>query len=83
MWTSLAVINCLKVALAPYLPFSSARLHGLLGLEGSPEEEGWRWDPYGLKPGQALSRPEPLFAKLEEEVAEAEVQRIAERGEDD
>ena len=31
---SIRVINCLKVALAPFLPFSSQKIHGYLGFDG-------------------------------------------------
>ena len=76
LWTSLAVINCLKVALYPFLPFSSERMHRMLGFEGRVEDQGWTWRPDMLKPGQGLQAPEPLFAKLDKVVIERETQRI-------
>ena len=76
LWTSIAVINCLKTMLNPYLPFSSEKLHGMLGLGGSVAEAGWRWDPEAVRPGQDLTEPEPLFAKLDEAVIEEEAQRV-------
>ena len=76
LWTAMAAVNCLKVALAPYLPFSSEKLHSMLGLGGSLEDEGWRWDPDAIEPGQAIPRPEPLFAKLDEAVIEQETARV-------
>ena len=76
LWTAMTAVNCLKVALAPYLPFSSEKLHAMLGLEGSLEDEGWRWDPDAIEPGQPIPRPEPLFAKLDEAVIEQETARV-------
>ena len=76
LWVSLSVINCLKTLLYPFLPFSSEKLHRMLGLEGSVQDGGWRWDPDSLSRGQPLGRPEPLFAKLEESIIEEETQRI-------
>jgi methionyl-tRNA synthetase len=61
--TLLDLINALKVLFAPYLPFTSARLHTLLGYSDRLEDRGWRWEP--LPVGQALPKPEPLFSKIE------------------
>ena len=45
LWTALATINCLKTALCPFLPFSSERLHRMLGLDGEAQSDGWTWRP--------------------------------------
>jgi methionyl-tRNA synthetase len=76
LWVSLSVINCLKTALGPYLPFSSEKLHKMLGFEGGAQEQGWRWERDLVQPGQALGKPEPLFVKLDEAVAQEEADRI-------
>jgi methionyl-tRNA synthetase len=60
----LYVIDGLKVLFAPFLPFSSARLHALLGYEGELASQGWRAQL--PPPGQALPPPKPLFVKLDE-----------------
>lgn len=39
--TALLALETLKVAFAPYLPFSSARLHALLGHAGTLDAQGW------------------------------------------
>ena len=77
LWTTLSVINCLKTTLYPFLPFSSQKLHGMLGLSGDIEDSGWRWDESELRPGQTLQRPTPLFQKLDENVIAAEEQRLS------
>ena len=76
LWTTLSVINCLKTTMYPFLPFSSQKLHGMLGFEGDVEDSGWTWDSAAMKPGQQLQRPTPLFQKLDEDVIAAEEQRL-------
>ena len=76
LWTGLSIINCLKTALCPFLPFSSERLHGMLGLPGTLQDDGWRWDPDSLRPGHKLGRAEQLFAKLDEEIVQQEAERL-------
>ena len=59
LYTSLNVIAALRTALAPYLPFSCARLHDMLGAEESIESLGWQM--HALRPGAALQKPAPLL----------------------
>ena len=76
LWVSLSVINCLKTALYPFIPFSSSKLHQMLGFQGDVQDAGWSWDPDALETGRQLGKPEPMFAKLDEEIIEEETQRI-------
>ena len=76
LWVTLSVINCLKTVLNPYLPFSADKIQAMLGLEGSVQDAGWTWDPGQLVAGQPVEKPTPLFTKLDEELIEAESQRI-------
>ena len=76
LWTAMAVINCLKTALHPFIPSSSEKLHQMLGQSGTVLEEGWTWDPRALKPGTALPTPKPLFRKLDDSLIEEERARI-------
>ena len=70
----LGVICCLKTVLYPFLPFSSEKLHRLLGCEGFLEGEGWT---FSVPPaGQRLAPPEPLFTKLDDSVVEEENSRL-------
>jgi methionyl-tRNA synthetase len=57
------VLSGLKMLFVPYLPFSSQRLHELLGFTGDVMRTGWRMEP--VPAGQTLPTPIPLFAKLE------------------
>jgi len=72
----MTVINCLKTIFDPFLPFSAEKLHMLLGLEGTVQDEGWRWSQDALKPGVDLPKPEPLFIKLDESIIEEETARL-------
>ncbi|MFQ5861087.1 MAG: methionine--tRNA ligase [Dehalococcoidia bacterium] len=78
LWVTLSVINCLKTALSPFLPFSCERLHRMLGFAGSVEHQGWSWadTPEALPPHQPLQEPVPLFKKLDEAVVTEETQRL-------
>ncbi len=63
LYTALCVINALKVALYPFLPFSSQKIHEYLGMSGAVEESGW--EARRPEPGALLPQPEPLFKKIE------------------
>ena len=76
LWTSLAVINCLKTLFYPFLPFSSQKLHTMLGLSGDVQSSGWDWQPDELAPGKSIEEPRALFAKLDESVVEREAQKV-------
>ena len=75
LWTAMTVINCLKTAFYPFMPGTSEKLHGLLGLEGV-KSEGWSWDQDALAPGSALPRPKPLFTKLDDSIIDEERSRL-------
>ena len=74
LYAALGVISCLKTVLYPFLPFSSQKLHKLLGFEGSVKDDSWQ--PHFPSPGQRLLPPEPLFSKLDEELVEEETKRL-------
>ena len=77
LWTAMSVINCLKTALYPFLPFSCEKLHGMLGFEGSLLDSGWTWSAASMTPGQRLEEPQPLFVKLDEAIVEQEAGKLA------
>jgi len=60
------VIANLKTLFYPFLPFSSEKLHQLLGFKGTVKDEGWGF--HQLPAGQRLATPEALFIKLDESV---------------
>lgn len=74
LYVTISVLSCLKTVLYPFLPFSSQKLHELLGFEGRVEDYGWK--PQPPLPGQKLQEPQHLFTKLDEELAEEETSRL-------
>ena len=75
---SLRVLNCLKVVLAPFLPFSSQKVHEYLGFDGPVEQEPWDYESLvgGINGGATLRQPSPLYTKLDPEVVEQETGRL-------
>jgi len=74
LYAALGVISNLKTILYPFLPFSSQKLHELLGFKGSIEDYGWQ--PQSLPPGQKLLPPQPLFSKLDDSLVEEETKKL-------
>lgn len=71
---SLQIAANLAIAFEPFLPFSSKKLRDLLNLES------FDWDELGridlLEEGLQLKKPELLFEKIEDEVIEAQIQKL-------
>jgi len=63
LYTAIGAIEVLKLALYPYLPFTSQQLHEMLGHSGPVDAQGW----IAVVPvaGTPLQKPEPLFKKLD------------------
>ncbi len=100
LYVALQCIADLRLLFAPFLPFSSQRLHEQLGFEGliggevrleSRSADGsaheviagdykaavGRWERTVLQPGQRLGQPSALFRKLEEDIIDSELSRMA------
>ncbi|GAH87300.1 unnamed protein product, partial [marine sediment metagenome] len=74
LYVAILVLSCLKTALYPFLPFSSQKLHQLLGFKGEVADDGWQL--HFPSPGQELPSPTPLFSKLDEKLVEEETGRL-------
>ena len=65
----------LSIAFEPFLPFSSAKLRGLLNLNS------WSWENLGsidlLATGAEIAQAELLFDKIEDAAIDAQMQRLA------
>ena len=59
--------------MTPFLPFTSEKLHALVGLEKSIESSAWEWDPFEIVPGTRVLSSSPLFQKLDEKLIEEEL----------
>jgi methionyl-tRNA synthetase len=73
LYTALQAIGSVNILMAPYLPFSSAKLHRMLGFDNDVHSQPWK--PLKVPSGQALGQPEALFKKLDESVVEYELSR--------
>ena len=76
--TAIKVINCLKMLVYPFLPFSARRIHEYLGLDGTVENLSWDFDQLidAIETGKPLRQPSPLYTKLDPQVVDDEVQRL-------
>ncbi len=74
LYVAISVLSCLRTGLYPFLPFSSQKLHQLLGFTGAVGDCGWQL--HFPPPGQKLLPPQPLFSKLDEELVEEETSRL-------
>ena len=74
LYVAICVISHLRTMLYPFLPFSSQKLHVMLGFEGNIAD--YDWHPSEPLPGQKLMSPEPLFSKLDEELVTEETIRL-------
>ena len=66
LWTAVQAVSGLRVAFSPYLPFTSARLGRMLGID----EEVPAWARAEVPAGTPLGVVAPLFTKLDESVLE-------------
>ena len=74
IYISLQLTANLAIAFEPFLPFSSEKLRKMLNMES------FEWNRLGrtdlLQAGQRLAKPELLFEKIEDDVIEAQVQKL-------
>ena len=75
--TALNVISTLRTVFYPFIPFSSDKMHHLLGFDGDTASDGWRRRV--VKPGSMLPTPTPLFRKLDPEIVEEERERLVDQ----
>ena len=74
LYLSLQLVANLSIAFEPFLPFSSKRLRGMIGLDECIWADLGRTDI--LKEGKHLNEPSLLFEKIEDEVVEAQVKKL-------
>ncbi len=74
IYISLQLVANLSIAFEPFLPFSSGRLRAMLNVKEA------QWERLGdidiLSAGHQLGEPALLFEKIEDEVVEAQVQKL-------
>ena len=82
LYHCLNVVNALKISLNPFLPFSTEKLNKMLGVSEPICKQGWNWSPDQIQSGQTLGVIEPLFKKLDDDVAETEIHRLESKSAD-
>ena len=74
LYTSLQICANLAIAFAPFLPFSTEKLNRILNVEQLP------WDLFAtediLKSGHSLNQAELLFAKIEDEQVQFQIDKL-------
>lgn len=77
---SLQLVANLAIAFEPFLPFSSEKLRNMINIQS------FDWNELGsinlMIPGHQLNTPELLFGKIEDEVIEAQIQKLFSTKED-
>lgn len=63
LWTAIQAISAIRVALSPYLPFTSREIGETLGIGPDVAE----WKPIEVPGGTTLGEVKPLYAKLDED----------------
>ena len=75
LYISLQLVANLAIAFEPFLPFSSKKLRGMIGMEN------FDWSELGsidlLKPGAQLNEPALLFEKIEDDAIQAQLDKLA------
>ena len=64
LWVAIQAISAIRVALSPYLPFSTITIGGMLGIDS--ELSGWH--EVVVPGGTALGDIAPVFVKLDDDV---------------
>ncbi len=74
MYVSLQITANLSVLMEPFLPFSAVKLQNMINLTGV------NWSGLGktdlLQPGHMVNKPELLFAKIEDETIQKQLDRL-------
>ena len=74
MYVSLQITANLSVLMEPFLPFSAVKLQNMINLTGV------NWSSLGktdlLQPGHMVNKPELLFAKIEDETIQKQLDRL-------
>ena len=76
LYDCLQIIANLGVLCQPFLPFTSAKIFSLLNIDA--ETLGWKdaGRQNIVKPGHILGKPELLFQKVEDEIINAQIEKL-------
>ena len=74
LYTAVCVLMVLRIVMYPFIPFSSQKLHELLGQTGEIQNLGWAIEK--PLPGTNILPPTPLFTKLEDSIIDEMVSKL-------
>lgn len=79
MYVALQIASALAVLSEPFLPFTSAKLKGILGINSSENSIDWKdisTKEVLLSAGDTINKSELLFRKIEDKEIEAQLEKL-------
>ncbi|GGG41291.1 methionine--tRNA ligase [Croceivirga lutea] len=79
MYVALQIASALAILSEPFLPFTSAKLKGILGINSSENSLDWKdisSKEVLLADGQTINKSELLFRKIEDKEIEAQLEKL-------
>ncbi len=76
MYVALQIAAALSALCEPFLPFTAAKLKSILNIENTISWNNVASDKALLAPEHTIGQPELLFAKIEDEAIEKQLQRL-------
>jgi methionyl-tRNA synthetase len=73
---ALQIVRQLVLMLAPVVPYAAEKAWAWLGMESDLWRGSWQEGTQDLPAGRLLGKPEILFPRIEEEIVQAEIQRL-------
>ncbi len=77
IYYSLQTVRTLAIYMQPIMPFSAAKIWEMLAVDRTVEDESWNEaTTFTIPPGHRLGEPEILFTKYEDEVIQAQIEKL-------
>lgn len=81
MYVALQIASALAILSEPFLPFTSNKLKGMLGVIPNESEESLSWNSVSentelVKPGHTIAESELLFSKIEDEQMQRQLDKL-------
>ena len=76
------ILRMLALMLAPVVPFGMEKLWSWLGMESDLWRGGWDEGLRDIPAGRPLGKPEILFPRLDDDLIQAEIERLKKMLED-
>jgi len=80
IYYAIQTVRTLAIIMQPIMPFSAEKVWKMLNLDGNISDELWdEATEFTLKPGHLLNEPEILFTKYDDDVIQAQVEKLQSR----